>query len=113
MPAPTRPRSAPPRASWARSSLPLVVVVQVVTEVLRRPFLWPVAARQLRRLAPPRWWRRPPFLPLPPRAYLRFRFVTAYGGGDETGVPDVAGDVVSYLQWCRSFPLVAGASHRR
>jgi hypothetical protein len=87
--------------------------VQVVVEVLRRPHLWAAAARQCRRLAPPGWWARAPFLPLPTRAYLRFRFVTAYGAGDAGGPSTVADDVVAYLEWCRSFPAVAGASHRR
>jgi len=31
------------------------------------------------------WWRRPPFLPLPPREYTRWRMFTAYG--DEDAVP--------------------------
>ena len=32
-----------------------------------------------------RWWRRWPFLPLPPREYLRWRMLTAYG--DQDAVP--------------------------
>ena len=67
--------------------------------LLRRPDLWPAAVAQALRLARPGWWRRPPFLPLPDRVYLRFRFETAYGPG---GRP-VAADVVAYLQWCREF----------
>lgn len=50
-------------------------------------------------LAPPGWWRRPPFLPLPAPDYLRFRMETAYGGaGDQEPDP---GDLVTYLRWCR------------
>lgn len=45
----------------------------------------------------PRWWARPPFLPLPDRGYVRFRLVTAYGA---TGRPE-ARDLVEYLEWCR------------
>jgi hypothetical protein len=56
-----------------------------------------IALRQARRLARPTWWRRPPYLPLPDRDYLRFRFETQYG---ETA-PDPR-DVVAYLEWCRS-----------
>ena len=78
-------------------------------------------------LAPDGWWRRPPHLPLPDPAYLRFRMVTAHGGdgsarggdgsahggdgsargGDGTGVDarEVGRELVTYLEWCRSRPL--------
>lgn len=71
----------------------------VLVAVAARPRLWPTAVRQVARLARPGWWRRPPFLPLPPVAYLRFRLQTQYG--DERA-PDPA-DVVSYLAWCREW----------
>jgi hypothetical protein len=67
-------------------------------QVLRRPGLWPTAFRQAHRLARPGWWRRPPFLPVPDRDYLRFRLETQYGAG---GTP-VAADLVTYLQWCHA-----------
>lgn len=44
------------------------------------------------------WWRRPPFLPLPDREYLRWRMYTAYG--HEDAVPPVD-DVVSFARWRR------------
>jgi hypothetical protein len=44
------------------------------------------------------WWRRPPFLPRPPAAYLRWRMFTAYG--DEKAVPPVE-DVVRFARWRR------------
>ncbi|HSJ63425.1 MAG TPA: hypothetical protein VK922_05895 [Gemmatimonadaceae bacterium] len=44
------------------------------------------------------WWRRPPFLPLPPREYVRWRMHTAYG--DPDAVPPVD-DVVRYARWVR------------
>jgi hypothetical protein len=72
-----------------------------VFAVIRRPELWLTALRQTRVLARPGWWRRPPFLPLPSRAYLRFRLQTAYGG-DGTG-PIEGEDLVSYLRWCRAW----------
>ena len=44
------------------------------------------------------WYRRAPFLPLPPREYMRWRMFTAYG--DEDAVPPLA-DVVRFAQWRR------------
>ena len=44
------------------------------------------------------WYRRIPFLPLPPREYLRWRMYTAYG--DERAVPPTE-DVVRFAQWRR------------
>ena len=44
------------------------------------------------------WFRIPPFLPLPDRAYLRWRMYTAYG--DESAVPP-AEDVVRFARWRR------------
>lgn len=64
----------------------------------RRPDLWPTAARQVFRLAPPGWWRRWPPLPVPDPGYLRFRMETAYGDAGHDPEPD---DVVAYLAWCR------------
>jgi hypothetical protein len=42
------------------------------------------------------WFRRAPFLPLPDRAYLRWRMYTAYG--DEDIVPPVD-DIARYALW--------------
>lgn len=77
----------------------------VVRAVLAHPVLWPTALRQAWRLAPTGWWRRRPFLPLPDPGYLRFRMVTAYGGTGDA--PADAGDVVTYLRWCRAWPEAA------
>jgi hypothetical protein len=44
------------------------------------------------------WWRQPPFLPLPDRAYLRWRMYTAYA--DENAVPPVE-DVIRFARWRR------------
>jgi len=44
------------------------------------------------------WWRKPPFLPLPDRTYLRWRMYTAYA--DENAVPTVE-DVVRFARWRR------------
>ncbi len=73
----------------------------VTGAVAARPWLWLTALRQLRRLAPRGWWRRPPFLPTPDRDYLRFRMETMYGMEQAELAPE---DFVTYLSWCRSFP---------
>jgi hypothetical protein len=82
---------------WTRASL----------GVLAHPRLWSTALVQAGRLSRPRWWRRPPFLPIPDADYLRFRFETQYGPDD----PD-PGDLVRYLEWCRDMSHRAGTGHR-
>lgn len=77
--------------------------VRIGGAVLVRPTLWLTAVTQIFRLARRGWWRRPPFLPLPDGAYLRFRLQTAYGGEPPPTRPE-AGDVITYLDWCRRFP---------
>jgi hypothetical protein len=76
-------------------------LVGTVAAVAARPTLWATAVGQVRRLAAPGWWRRRPFLPLPDPDYLRFRLTTAYGD-DRRPEPE---DVVTYLQWCKAFPV--------
>jgi len=51
---------------------------------------WSFRARQ--------WYRHPPFLPLPPQEYVRWRMYTAYG--DEEAVPPVE-DVIRFARWRR------------
>jgi len=46
------------------------------------------------------WYRHPPFLPLPPEEYVRWRMYTAYG--DEDAVPPVH-DVLRFARWRRTF----------
>jgi len=44
------------------------------------------------------WNRRFPFLPLPPREYMRWRMFTAYG--NEDAIPPID-DVVNFARWRR------------
>jgi hypothetical protein len=44
------------------------------------------------------WWRKPPFLPVPDRTYLKWRMYTAYA--DENAVPP-AEDVIRFARWRR------------
>lgn len=85
------------------------VTLQVMLRaVLLRPRLWLVALRQALRMAPARWWRHRPFLPLPDPAYLTFRMETQYGPASGTPRSE---DVVSYLEWCRE--EARAGRHRR
>ncbi len=70
---------------------------RAVAAVVAHPSLWPTALRQAARASRPRWWRRPPYLPIPDPDYLRFRLETQYG---VDGVRDPK-DVLVYLRWCR------------
>lgn len=46
------------------------------------------------------WYRRPPFLPVPPADYIAWRLHTAYG--DEGALPPAA-DLGRYLEWSARF----------
>lgn len=70
----------------------------LVVAVVTRPWLWPVAVRQALALAPPGWWRRPPYLPRPDPSYLAFRLETMFGDSSRAPAPD---EVLAYLRWCR------------
>jgi len=88
-----------PGGSARRNVAPVAVGTRAaVRAVVARPRLWTTALRQAVRLARPRWWRRAPFLPLPPAEYVRWRMLTAYG--DEHAVPPVD-DVVRFARWRR------------
>lgn len=91
---PAAPRIITGRNRWLLTAVPAVAA---------QPALWGTAVRQARALAAPGWWRRPPFLPLPDAAYLRFRLQTAYGDPDRAPEP---ADLVTYLHWCRAWPHV-------
>lgn len=79
-------------ASWStlfiRLLLKALIRPRLAVDLLR--LTWSFRARN--------WWRRPPFLPLPPREYVRWRMFTAYG--DDEAVPP-AQDVVNFARWRR------------
>lgn len=79
-------------ASWSglyiRLALKALIRPRLAVDLLRLG--WSFRARG--------WWRRPPFLPLPPRAYMRWRMFTAYG--DAAAVPPAA-DVANFARWRR------------
>ena len=78
------------------------VVFGAAATVASHPSLWPTAVRQLIRLAPLRWWRQRPFLPLPDAEYLRFRLETQYGAPSGAAASIDASDLVVYLRWCQA-----------
>lgn len=79
-------------ASWPalylRLALRALLNPRLAVDLLR--LVWSFRARD--------WYRRPPFLPLPPAEYMRWRMFTAYG--DENAVPPVH-DVVNFARWRR------------
>ena len=92
-------RAGPGYAAAVGTALAGRLALQAARAVAARPRLWPTAVAQLVRFAPDRWWRRPPFVPLPPPDLVRFRSETMYG--DPTQAPSSA-DVVVWLEWCRA-----------
>ena len=71
-------------ALWLRS----ILNPRLALDLLK--MVWAFKAR--------RWYKTPPFLPIPPREYVRWRMFTAYG--DERAVPPVE-DVVRFARWRR------------
>jgi hypothetical protein len=74
----------------------LRLVLALAPRAVARPTLAVDLLRVAWRFRALDWWRRPPFLPLPPEEYVRWRMHTAYG--DEEAVPPVE-DVVRYARW--------------
>jgi hypothetical protein len=63
---------------------------------MRRPRIIPHLVRAAWAFRARGWYRRPPFLPLPPRSYMRWRMETAYGNPD--AVPPID-ELERYLVW--------------
>ncbi len=68
----------------------------IAARALRRPRLLPPLIRAAWRFRARGWWRRPPFLPLPPRRYLEWRMHTAYGDDGRTPTVD---ELDRYIRW--------------
>lgn len=63
---------------------------------LRRPRTIPHLVRAAWAFRARGWWLRPPFLPLPPASYLRWRLDTAYGDAAARPSDD---EMERYLSW--------------
>lgn len=74
----------------------LRLVLAIVPRALLSPGLAVDLLRVAWRFRIRHWWRRPPFLPVPSRDYVRWRMYTAYG--DEDAVPSPT-DVIRYARW--------------
>lgn len=68
----------------------------IAGRALGRPRLLASLLRAAWRFRARGWWRRPPFLPLPPREYLDWRMHTAYGDGDRDPSVD---ELSRYVRW--------------
>ncbi len=81
------------------------ILLRAARAVAGRPDLWPTALRAAADLRRTGWWRRPPFLPVPDPAWLRFRLVTAYGGEGtlDATTPLEAEELLTWLEWRRDW----------
>jgi hypothetical protein len=73
---------------------------------VRHPMLVPPLLAAAWRFRRRDWFRKPPFLPIPPQEYIAWRLHTAYGGED---VVPPARDLSRYLRWAA---WVRKRSHR-
>lgn len=69
---------------------------QLTWSALRHPRLLPPLLGAAWRFRARDWYRRPPFLPLPPAEYVEWRLHTAFG--DDGALP-TAQDLERYLAW--------------
>ena len=70
--------------------------LRIAGQALRRPRLVPQLLRAAWAFRARDWFRRPPFLPLPPRSYLSWRLETAYGDPEAQPTAD---ELERYLVW--------------
>jgi hypothetical protein len=70
----------------------------LLSEIAKRPPLWPTAVRQWRALTPTKWWCHWPPAPRPTPNYLKFRLETMYGSTNSALSVE---ELVGYLEWCR------------
>jgi hypothetical protein len=60
-------------------------------------------------IIPRGWWKQRPFLPLPPRLFIKFRLDTAYGevahGWSRPSWRVIASDTKRFLLWRRKYRL--------
>ena len=74
------------------------IVLRFAALLLRHPLLLGPLLHAAWRFRARSWWRRPPFLPLPPRRYLEWRLATAVGTSE--AIPTAA-QLARDLRWTR------------
>ena len=82
--------SAAGAMTWRR------LVLALAARSLRSPSLAIALVRVAWRFRKRGWYAAPPFLPLPPRDYVRWRMYTAYGDYDAVAPAE---DVERYARW--------------
>ena len=75
-------------------------LISGATALAARPDLWRTALRVGRTHLPNGWWRSRPFLPVPDRTWMGFRYETAFADAD--GRPS-ADELIGYLEWSKSW----------
>lgn len=75
---------------------PTTTLLTLLGRAMARPRVLGSMLRAAWRFRARGWWRRAPFLPVPPRAYVEWRLHTAYGDGGRA--PTVA-ELRRYLSW--------------
>jgi hypothetical protein len=70
--------------------------LRIVGLAVRRPRMIPYLLRAAWAFRARDWYRRPPFVPLPPRSYMRWRLDTAYGNPDAEPTID---EIERYFVW--------------
>jgi hypothetical protein len=71
---------------------------QLAGVAVRNPTLVPLLIGAGWRFRARDWYRRAPFLPLPPAEYVEWRLHTAYGDGEAAPPTD---DLIRYVRWTR------------
>lgn len=87
----------------------VTLYAKIAQMAVRRPRTIPYLIRAAWAFRARDWYRRPPFLPLPPRSYLRWRLDTAYG--DPEADPPID-ELERYIVWsARMRREMAGRRH--
>ena len=69
---------------------------------LRRPRTIPYLLQAAWAFRARGWYRRPPFLPVPPASYMRWRMETAYGDSGAVPTDDELERYLLWTSWMRS-----------
>ena len=84
--------------NWPHHSTSEPMIARYLSLAVRKPGLIPALIGAAWAFRARDWYRRAPFLPLPPESYLRWRMETAYGDPDARPPEE---DLIRYLRWAR------------